>query len=301
MRSKSPLRRLSFGFAFALLTASAAGRAHEGSPGRGGLRAEGASVVWIGAGTFRRGSSEADIEHARSLCAEAYEPLGTPERCDGEAFEEELPARRIHVSAFGIDRTEVTQAAHDRCVRANRCPPTRVSDGDPRVGGAALPATGLRWSEAAHYCAEVGGRLPTEAEWERAARGDGLAGERRFSWGRIWNPRLSNHGRAGGRPDGVDGFRYAAPVGAFPHALSPHGLLDMSGNVWEWTADAFAERYYQWSPAVDPRGPEAGTGRIIRGGSWRSPPHTHRVAYRLAIPEGASAPDLGFRCAYDPR
>ena len=300
MSPESPRRRLALGLLMTLLAVSSAGRAHEAGGGTLELRAEEPSVVWIGAGSFLRGSSEHDIARARALCVEAYQLLGSVERCEAEAFEEELPARRIHVSAFGIDRMEVTQAAYERCVRANRCAPARVSDAAPRVSGQSLPVTGLRWGEADHYCDELGGRLPTEAEWERAARGDDRGGERTFSWGRFWNDRLCNHGRAGGRPDGVDGFRYAAPVGAYPYARSAHGLLDMSGNVWEWTADTFVERYYQRSSAVDPLGPEAGRGRIIRGGSWRTPPHTHRVTYRLAIPETATAPDLGFRCAYDP-
>lgn len=263
-------------------------------------------VVWIPAGWFIRGSDEADIAYAIELCQRDRLPS-----CPADLFLEEAPQERVWVSAYGIDRTEVTNAAWRRCVAANRCPPTRINGASPgvarRVGLPAHPASGITWAEAQAYCEWVGGRLPTEAEWERAGRGHD---DRRFPWGNHYNPRLANHGQPGhhgalsvvlpGRPDGADGFRYAAPVGSFPSAASPFGLVDMAGNVWEWTADGYDPEAYVDSPRVDPRGPRQQGLRVVRGGSWRHPAYTLRVTNRAAMAEGDAEPDVGFRCAYDP-
>jgi len=284
--------------ALALLAGAPARGRSLGTPLPSAPRAE-PDVVRLDAGEFVRGSSAEDALYALALCIRRTEIPGAAEACQRELFGEEMPARTVWLPAFGLDRTEVTHAAYDRCVHANLCAPPRTSDADPRVHGPRLPVTGVTHAEASRYCAFVGGRLPSEAEWERAARGRDLAGSRRFPWGRTYNDRLSNHGRGGGRPDGVDGFRYAAPVGSYPDGQSPEGLLDLAGNVWEWTDDRFEEGYYADGPRVDPRGPRSGGFRILRGGSWRSAPHTQRASHRLPFPEGRSAPDVGFRCAYD--
>jgi len=159
------------------------------------------------------------------------------------------------------------------------------------------PVAGVTFAEAAAYCAFAGGRLPTEAEWERAARGDAPEG-RRFPWGDPYGSRLTNHGQGIASPDGVDGHRYAAPVASYPDGASPFGLYDMAGNVWEWTVDRFRPRAYESGTSVDPVGDGLGSERIVRGGSWRSSPVTHRVTYRAAVAETRFEPDLGFRCAY---
>ena len=154
-----------------------------------------------------------------------------------------------------------------------------------------MPVAGVTWDEARAFCEFAGGRLPTDEEWERAARGGDA--RHRFPWGRQYNDRLANHGRSPRGPDDVDGFVYAAPVGSFPGGASPYGLLDMAGNVWEWTA----------SP---PRADEVETGgdpnvyRILRGGSWAQPPEVMRVSHREWQPLGAAPSDVGLRCAYDP-
>ena len=257
-------------------------------------RVELAPRVWIEGGWFLRGSNDADLRVAVRLCNR--ETYLNEEICSGGVMTQilaaETPQRRIYVSAFGIDRTEVTRASWQRCVDAGRCPPPRVGASAALLSEPEMPVTGVDFHEAEQYCAFVGGRLPTETEWERAARG---ADGRRFPWGWQYNDRFANHGGA------IDGYRYLARVGSFPHGASPHGLLDMAGNVWEWTSDHYDPMSYRTGLDVDPRGAETGGERVTRGGSWRSAAHELRVGLRVPRAAGTSAPDLGLRCAYDRR
>lgn len=252
--------------------------------------------VWIEGGWFRRGTRTSELQDAVSLCLSVRRGLGRA-RCDPQVYQLELPARRVYVSRFGLDRVEVSNEAWRACVRGAGCPPPRMSESDPRVSGDRMPVTGVTWREAQDYCAFVGGRLPTETEWERAARGPT---SRVFPWGRVYNDRLANHGTADGQPDPIDGFPHAAPVGSFPDGASADGVLDLAGNVWEWTADAF-DGGDEWATElpVDPRGAASGGERMVRGGSWRSGADALRSAARIPVPAGVTAPDLGFRCAYD--
>jgi formylglycine-generating enzyme required for sulfatase activity len=255
-------------------------------------------VAWIPGGWTVRGSTIEDVEYALALCL--LDPSDVIVRpCTPELFADETPAHRVWVSAFGMDRTEVTNEAWRGCVTANACPPPRLSEGDERVARPDHPVAGISWAEAGAFCALRGGRLPTEAEWERAARGDDR--RRRFPWGRYHNDRLSNHGRGEHEPDGVDGHRYAAPVGSYPDGASPYGILDLAGNVWEWTADAYEPEWYaRLEVRVDPRGPPPSGLRVARGGSWRWAAVYLRSTQRMPFPEGDSQPDVGVRCAYDP-
>ncbi|MDD9939616.1 MAG: SUMF1/EgtB/PvdO family nonheme iron enzyme [Myxococcales bacterium] len=249
------------------------------------------AVVRIEAGWFLMGSDGEDLAFASRLCSQ-----GLPvEVCQPQAFSSELPLRRVYVGAFAIDRTEVSRGAYRRCELDHGCTPAGVSEADPRVGQAAQPVVFVSAADAERYCRWAGGRLPTEAEWERAARG---GSRRRFPWGRQYNSRVANHGTFTGEPDPIDGYTYAAPVSGFSDGRSAHGLLNMAGNVWEWTADRFLPDYYQHAPAVDPRGPSQGVLRVIRGGSWRSPPHELRAAARVGLGPADVRPDVGFRCAY---
>jgi len=286
-------RRLEWIAATALLALGAVWPLEAQGPG---VSLELGPVVWIGGGSFWRGSRPEGLPVALTLCARAYH--GRTDRCSEELWALELPARRIYISSFGIDRTEVTNAAYARCVAAGACSPARVSLADERVGGAQMPVSGVTHRQARSFCEFAGGRLPTESEWERAARGsDG----RLFPWGSQWNDRLANHGAAGSQPNPIDGRRYAAPVGSYPAGASPYGVLDMAGNVWEWTADRGGADRHDWEsgPAVDPTGATSGGERMVRGGSWRSTPDALRVTTRIPVPERTTAPDLGFRCAYD--
>jgi formylglycine-generating enzyme required for sulfatase activity len=255
------------------------------------------SRIAIEGGFFVRGSHDADLRFAIELCEREIGLRGRQICRDpavSELFAAEAPARRIWVRSFAIDRTEVTRAAYHRCVRAGLCAPSRVSDADPRLGRADHPVVGVTWHDASAFCEFAGGHLPSEAEWERAARG---ADGRRFPWGNLYNDRLANHGGPEGRA-AIDGHRYLAPVGSFPSGASPHGLLDVAGNVWEWTADRFDLQAYVADAAVDPRHDAATGERTLRGGSWRSTAESLRVTTRRPAAEGAYAPDVGFRCAY---
>lgn len=255
-----------------------------------------AARVWIAGGWFHRGSNSANLDRTVRLCRKERRLLGE-QGCRPEAFTDETPAHRSWLPGFDLDRFEVTYAQWNACVRAGQCPPLRVSGNDRRVARSVHPATGMTWREARAYCAFAGGRLPTEAEWEKAARGHSV---QLFPWGEFHNPTLANQGKVGFVPDTADGYRHAAPADSFSAGASPYGAINMAGNVWEWTADAYAEGGYAEADPFNPQGANPSGQRIVRGGSWRSPPHTLRVTNRTALPEGEAFPDVGVRCAYDP-
>jgi formylglycine-generating enzyme required for sulfatase activity len=246
----------------------------------------------IRAGVFEMGSDADDVDAALVLCRAHTDD---DDACQTEVFSDEQPRHRVWLGTYRLDRAEVSRRAYQRCVQAGVCKPPRVTDLDARMALPNHPVSGVTFGEAQRYCAWLGGRLPSEAEWERAARGSDT---RRFPWGGHWNSRVANHGSMG--PGGVqpDGFLHAAPVMAFPDGKSAYGMLNMAGNVWELTADRYAHDYYARSERVAPRGASEGSERVIRGGSWRSVPHLLRVTQRGALAEHESRPDVGFRCAY---
>ncbi len=189
--------------------------------------------------------------------------------------EDERPSRRVTLKAFAIDRTEVTRAAFSRCVEAGRCRAPALAAGD-----ANLPVTNVDWSDAQAYCKFAGGRLPSEAEWEKAARGtDG----REYPWGNDADCAKANWGSFEGEGPcaGKNPGRPVA-VGSYPGGASPYGALDMGGNVWEWVADKYDS---------------SGERRVVRGGSCCSffvgPRAPNRNGWAPAHRDG----DLGFRCA----
>ncbi len=265
--------------------------------------------IRVTGGRFAMGSSSREMRQALELCARG--PGG--KHCEdwiGPFLRAEGYVHEVTLTDFELDATEVTVASYTRCVAASACPPPSFPAGDPRFDQPDFPVTHVRWEDAQAFCAWSHGRLPTEAEWERAARGVmGFA----FPWGDLYNPRLSNHGS---RPlpfgnagledptDARDGFLGLAPVGSFPDGATRAGLLDMAGNVSEWVSDFYdhdEEGYgYPRAAQVNPTGPTSSTyGHVVRGGSYRDDAPWMRAAARR--PEAQPSRDVGFRCAYTAR
>ncbi len=204
---------------------------------------------------------------------------------DASPFPAERPAHPVMLSDYWIDRTEVSNAQFRRCVEAGACAePAKWSDANTNAD--AQPVL-VPWESARVYCEWARARLPTEAEWERAARGtDG----RLWPWGDEFDASRANLARD------EDGYLHTAPVGSFPAGESPYGALDMAGNAAEWVADWYDEAYYARSPAIDPAGPGSGERRVYRstiahGGGG---PEKCRTVARYAAPPRW---EYGFRCA----
>ena len=251
-------------------------------------------IVWIAGGEVTIGSTDVELARAVELCREDDALIGHEAGCGLEHFIHERPSRRVFVPTFGIDRTEVPNGAYRACVVASACVPPASREDDTRTSGGPLPVVGVTYADAERYCAWTRGRLPTEAEWEKAARGDS---DRVFPWGRFYGEGLANHGASPFRPDPADGFELLAPVGSFPDGASPYGVLDLAGNVWEWTASHPRESDFT-ELGLSTLG---GGMRVLRGGAFDHPVHTLRVTARLPFTnETEVAGDVGFRCAYDP-
>ncbi|HNN93719.1 MAG TPA: formylglycine-generating enzyme family protein [Pseudomonadota bacterium] len=204
---------------------------------------------------------------------------------DDGGEEDERPARRLQLATFYIDHTEVTVAAYARCVAAGRCRAVASAAKEGR-----FPVVGVSFDDAAAYCAFVGRRLPTEQEWEKAARG---VDARTFPWGNEFSCLRGNFGNFGGdgrcAEDGAPGAPVA--VGSFGSGASPYGALDMAGNVWEWV-----DGRYGYTPDRGGTSPTAEL-RVIRGGGCCSILGLPRVSNRLALPKSYHDVDIGFRCA----
>lgn len=197
------------------------------------------------------------------------------------------PQREVYLDAFSIDRTEVTNAAFADFVRETGFQPEGwdAARAVPADGGD-YPAVGLLWREADAYCRWAGKRLPTEAEWEKAARGtDG----RRYPWGEEWDPNLANTAESG--------HGALRPVGSYPAGASPYGALDLAGNAAEWVADYFDFSYYSRAPDRNPAGPSAVLDHGLRGGSWASPAAHAQTFFRDSSHSTRPNPRAGFRCA----
>ncbi len=209
--------------------------------------------------------------------------IGSPSR---EGEDDEHPAHKVFIRGFWIGKTEVTFEQYDRfCAKTGR---TKAAD--EGWGRGKRPAIYVSWNDAQEFCSwlEQGTgltfRLPTEAEWEKAARD-------RFPWGSA--PPDSD--RANFNKDHL----MTRPVGSYPKGASPYGVLDMAGNVWEWTADWYDANFYQVSPRENPQGPETGSERVVRGGSWANSSNLVRSANRSQENPGKKLNILGFRLAMD--
>ena len=232
---------------------------------------------------------------------------------DENAYQNEKPQQEVYLDAFWINRTEVNITSYKECVAEGVCEPpyslgmeqkgslTRDSYYD-NPSYADFPVVYVSWDAAQTYCAWAGKRLPTEAEWEKAARGtDG----RLFPWGNsnvkgdLLNFADCNTDFDWSFKRFDDGFEDTSPVGNYPAGASPYGALDMAGNVWEWTADWYQADFYAEMPLKNPMGPPEGTYKVIRGGDWRSSNWGVRTSLRSRLgPEYANS-YIGFRCVQD--
>jgi formylglycine-generating enzyme required for sulfatase activity len=252
--------------------------------------------------TFTMGSSPEGVARALDLCKTQVLRAQCGDSDILAMLRAEMPAHSVTITTFDMDRTEVTAASYARCVAAGACEPAGPQSADPR-SSPNLPVTQVRWEAAAQFCRWEGGRLPTEAEWELAARG---AEGRQFPWGNTYSAYLSNHGAgADDRTDATDGYVGVAPVGSFPDGATPEGLLDMAGNVAEWVADELELDAsgrpvgYAPEPQFDPPPTASGGPHVLRGGSFEDAPMWLRSAARDTTSWVRAT--VGFRCAVDVR
>ena len=235
-----------------------------------------------------------------------------------------MPIHRVFVTRFVIDRYEVSESAYQACVQAGSCDPIPVNATQRRPEE---PVTDVTWENAERYCEWKHGRLPTEAEWERSAKG---ADDRNWPWGMVERTGDFNHGRAMsarerqpgssrflrgvpvdfvGAGDPGDGFNQVAPVGSYIWSEGPFGTYDQSGNVAEWTLDALGTspdtQGFKGLPVFDPcrRSIVSDSPHVVRGGSWRQPAYLAAVGvrdpYDWAYGKDFRGDYVGFRCVYE--
>jgi iron(II)-dependent oxidoreductase len=250
------------------------------------------------------GTSREEITDLVEACVQ----LGRERLTCRTAFERESPRRTVTLDGFYVDRFEVTRGQFERFVAASGHRTTAENDGGgwvPRPGegwvkvrgatwktpgggngehSAGAPVAQVSWYDAQAYCRWAGKRLPTEAEWEKAARGtDG----RKYPWGDEWAAAKVKSPSATG----------PTAVGSHPDAVSPYGVHDLAGNVWEWVADWFDGDAYKRAADQNPAGPSTGLFKTLRGGSWTETALALRAAYRQPAPPDTRNAYLGFRCA----
>ena len=241
-------------------------------------------MVLVPAGEFTMGRSAKD---EFTGCQEVSQD------CELSAFMDEEPVHPVVLDAFSIDKTEVTNSLYKTCEDQGACTPPQESNsntqasyyGNPEFDN--YPVIYVSWDQAKTYCEWRGARLPTEAEWEKAARGDD---GRTYPWGEKIDESFANFNY---------GVGDTTAVGTYEKGKSPYGLYDMAGNVWEWVADWYSDTYYGRSPDENPPGPATGEMRVLRGGSWGLKGVSVSTSYRYARDPAETSPDLGFRCAKD--
>jgi len=226
---------------------------------------DGAPMVLVPAGEFTMGSDEGD--------------------------DDEQPVHRVVLDSFYLDTFEVTNGRFAKFVAAIQSePPWGFADQETPVVDAERPVRWVNWLEATGYCLWAGKRLPTEAEWEKAARGpEG----RVYPWGN--DPPTTAHAVFGLK----EGDETVAPIGDHYLGRSPYGVQDLAGNLYEWVTDWYDDAFYASPPTRNPRGPVAGTTKVQRGGSYINSPYRLRGAFRTKSDPTEHDPHVGFRCAQD--
>jgi formylglycine-generating enzyme required for sulfatase activity len=248
-------------------------------------------MVYVPGGTFQMGCTQDEVDAALDQCVSA---LGS-ERCEPGKYDDETPSHSVTLDSFWIDKYEVTNAQYARCVADGSCEPPSRSSTESRPGYYGdsqyddYPVIWIAWLDADAYCQWAGGRLPTEAEWEYAARGQDRT---IYPWGDDPpSDTLLNYGWNVGD---------TAQVGSYPGGASWVGAMDMAGNVWEWVYDRYAEDYYAQSPAQNPTGPATGYENVHRGGSFSRDLISVRNANRSSNPPNFDYWNIGFRCVIAP-
>jgi serine/threonine-protein kinase len=256
-------------------------------------------MVFVPGGTFRMGSSEDELESALASCNEAQAPY-----CNRQFFNLEAPQHEVTLDSFWFDQTEVTNAQFQLCVEAGICEaPVACTWGAPDFNDETKvdnPVVCVNWEDAQTYCEWVGGRLPTEAEWEYAARGTEGA---LYPWGDAFDSTLVNHCDVNceefwADPEVDDGYTFSAPVGSYLGSESWVGAFDMAGNVFEWVADWFGN--YPNEQVTNPTGLETGNYKVLRGGSYIYEQSRLRTATRDNISPTEKDSAIGFRCVVSP-
>ena len=216
--------------------------------------------------------------------------MGSPE---GEGGADEHPRHRVYLDAFSIDQFEVTTAQYATFFQETKRPAPQYWSERVLNQYGRKPVVGVGWNDATAYCTWARKRLPTEAEWEKAARG---TDERQYPWGNdAPTSKLTNFRKDySGNP-----YEELAPVDSYETGMSPYGLYHMAGNVWEWVADRYDENYYSKSQERNPTGPSSGEYRVVRGGSWLNGLVAGQSADRYKDAPTTRFLTFGFRCAQD--
>jgi formylglycine-generating enzyme required for sulfatase activity len=259
----------------------------------------GVTMRLVPAGQFTMGS---DADDALAECQKYRSD------CQRDWFTNEEPPHEVYLDAFYMDKYEVTNALYKICVDAGGCTPPQSTSpywrdsyyGNPEFDD--YPVIFVDWNQSAAYCEWRDASLPTEAQWEKTARG---TDKRTYPWGDafdgtklnfcdkncpfVWADRTVD-----------DGFTLTSPVGSYESGKSPYDIYDLAGNIWEWVNDWHDEKYYQSSPSSNPLGPSSGQYRVLRGGSW----YDHGVLVTRSAFRYIFTPDyfddcIGFRCARD--
>jgi len=254
--------------------------------------ADGMAMVYVPEGTFIMGDT---YDQAMAECQKLLSSS-----CQIMGLTSEQPPHNVSLDAYWIDRTETTNAMYAKCVGAGACQLPDKSSSNTRTGYYGnpqydnYPVIYVTWADANAYCIWAGARLPTEAEWEKAARGtDG----RSFPWGNnLPTCFLANY--FGSDSIGHNCTSDTTAVASYPSGTSPYGALDLAGNVWEWVNDWFDKNYYAISPFSNPQGPATGQERVLRGGGWDIVAFALRSALRSASDSTYPPTESnGFRCA----
>lgn len=255
---------------------------------------DGGKMVWVPAGRFVMGSTAADAQDAARLWNGSDTLAGGVQGAQPSDFASEQPVHQVRITrGFWLGRCTVTIAQYRRYCQETGA---AVPKGSGESGD--YPIAFATWDEAQAYCRHYGLSLPTEAQWEYAARGpEG----RRYPWGNEWDPKKccnrENESPGGNRI--ADARTFA--VGSFPEGASWCGALDLAGNVYQWCKDRWSTDYYANSPTANPPGPDCGERRVVRGGSWLDDAVSCRSAARGGNdPSAHCYGGMGFRCVRTP-